>query len=129
MASDRERLRRARLIERVRSAEQRKAAGDAFRAEAVRHKLEQLSERTRSLGQLYAFRDSAQDGADLRAASIVGGHLRELGHAAARQADQAREEADRKLADLASAERKRHRAEESRRELHRSVPGGSPAEI
>ena len=121
MVSDRARLRRAKLIERVRSAEQRQAAGDAFRAEAVRHKLEQLSERTRSLGQLYAFRDSLADGADLHAASIVGGHLRELGNTATRQADQAREEADRKLADLASAERRRHRAEESRRELHRSV--------
>ena len=57
MTVDKARLRRAKLIERVRSAEQRAAAGEAFRAEAVRRKLEQLSERTRSLAQVYALRD------------------------------------------------------------------------
>ena len=121
MTSDKARLRRATLIERVRSTEQRKAAGDAFQAEAVRQKLEQLSQRTHSLAQVYALRDSSADAADLRSASIVGTHLRELGRTAAHQAEQAREEADRKLANLAAAERRRQRAEETRRDLHRSV--------
>lgn len=121
MSSDKARLRRARLIERVRSAEQRKAALDAFQAEAVRLKLEQLSERTRSLAQLYALRDKSQDGADLRSASVLGSHLRELGKTAAQQATHARLEADGKLADLAAAERRRQRAEEGRKVLHRSV--------
>ncbi len=119
--NDKARLRRARLIERVRSAEKRKAAAEAFHAEAVRHKLEQLSERTRSLAQLYALRDRAGDGADLRSASVLGSHLRELGNAAAQQADQARREADGKLADLATAERRRQQAEDGRRALHNSV--------
>jgi len=118
---DKARLRRARLIERVRSAEKRKAAAEAFHAEAVRHKLEQLSERTRSLAQLYALRDTASDGADLRSASVLGSHLRELGNTAAQQADQARRHADRKLADLATAERRRQQAEDGRRALHNSV--------
>jgi hypothetical protein len=121
MTVDKARLRRARLIERVRSAEQRQAAGEAFRAEAVRKKLEQLSERTRSLAQVYALRDKATDGADLRSAAILSGHLRVLGDTAARQAGQARQEADSKLFDLATAERRRQRAEETRRELHRSI--------
>jgi hydroxymethylglutaryl-CoA reductase len=121
MTVDKARLRRARLIERVRSAEQRQAAGEAFRAEAVRKKLEQLSERTRSLAQVYALRDKAADGADLRSAAILSGHLRVLGDTAARQAGQARQEADSKLFDLAAAERRRQRAEETRRELHRSI--------
>lgn len=120
-ASDKARLSRARLIERVRSAEQRKAAGEAFHAEAVRHKLEQLSERTRSLAQLYALRDKSEHGADLRSASVLGTHLRELGATAQRQAEQARIEADGKLADLAAAERRRLRAEESRRALHKAL--------
>ena len=107
MASDQARLRRARLIERVRSAEQRKAALDAFQAEAVRLKLQQLSERTRSLAQLYALRDKSQDGADLRSSSVLGSHLRDLGRTAAQQADQARQQADGRLADLAAAERRR----------------------
>lgn len=121
MASDQARLRRARLIERVRSAEQRKAALDAFQAEAVRLKLQQLSERTRSLAQLYALRDKSQDGADLRSSSVLGSHLRDLGRTAAQQADQARQQADGRLADLAAAERRRQRAEEGRRALHRSL--------
>ena len=81
MTSDKSRLRRAQLIERVRSAEQRKAATEAHRAEAVRVKLEQLSERTRSLAQLYVMRDTAEDAAELRGAAILGAHLRELGQA------------------------------------------------
>jgi hypothetical protein len=121
MTSDKARLRRARLIERVRSAEQRKAAGEAFRAEAVRKKLEQLSERTRTLAQVYGMRDHAQDAAELRSASILAKHLNDLGNTAARQADQARREADERLAELAAAERRRQRAEEGRRELHRAV--------
>ena len=121
MTGDKSRLRRARLIERVRSAEQRKAATEAYRAEAVRVKLEQLSERTRSLAQLYTLRDTAEDAAELRGAAILGAHLRELGHKAARQANEARREADVRLAELAVAGRRLQRAEESRRELHRAM--------
>lgn len=121
LASHAARLRRARLIERVRSAEQRQAASQAYQAEAVRLKLEQLSERTRSLAQLYALRDTAEDAADLRGAAILGTHLRELGQTATRQAHEARREADDRLADLAAAERRLQRAGESRRELHRSI--------
>ncbi|HWK41972.1 MAG TPA: hypothetical protein VNR60_08570 [Croceibacterium sp.] len=121
MTADKSRLRRARLIERVRSAEQRKAASEAYRAEAVRQKLEQLSERTRSLAQLYTLRDTAGDAAELRGASILGAHLRELGHTAERQATDARREADDRLADLAAAERRLQRAGENRRELHREM--------
>ena len=121
MTGDKSRLRRARLIERVRSAEQRKAATEAYRAEAVRVKLEQLSERTRSLAQLYTLRDTAEDAAELRGAAILGAHLRELGHKAARQASEARREADVRLAELAVADRRLQRAEEGRRELHRAM--------
>lgn len=121
MNNDAARLRRARLIERVRATEKRKAAVDAFQAEAARVKLEQLSERTRSLAQLYSTRDKSHDGADLRSAAILGYHLIELGRNAAQQAGKAQQEADGKLADLAAAERRRQRAEERRKELHRSV--------
>ena len=121
MTSDKSRLRRAALIERMRSAEHRQAAAEAHRAEAVRQKLEQLSERTRSLSQLYALRDTSRDGADLRSASLLGSHLHDLGATAARQAADARREADDRLADLAVADRRLQKAEDSRRDLARSI--------
>lgn len=121
MTSDRARLRRARLIERMRSTEHRQAAAEAHRAEAVRQKLEQLSERTRTLSQLYALRDTARDGADLRGASLLGSHLHELGATAARQAADARREADQRLADLAAADRRLQKAGEGRRDLARAL--------
>lgn len=121
MTSDKSRLHRAALIERMRSAEHRQAAAEAHRAEAVRQKLEQLSERTRSLSQLYALRDTSRDGADLRSASLLGSHLHDLGATAARQAAEARREADDRLADLAVADRRLQKAEEGRRDLARSI--------
>lgn len=121
MTGDKSRLRRAALIERMRSAEHRQAAAEAHRAEAVRQKLEQLSERTRSLSQLYALRDTSRDGADLRSASLLGSHLHDLGATAARQAAEARREADDRLADLAVADRRLQKAEEGRRDLARSI--------
>ncbi|USA39725.1 hypothetical protein [Pelagerythrobacter marinus] len=121
MTSDAARLRRARLIERMRCAEQRQAAAEAHRAEAVRQKLEQLSDRTRTLAQVYALRDGARDGADLRSASVLGSHLNELGATAARQAADARRTADDRLAQLAVADRRLQRAEEGRRDLARAI--------
>ncbi len=121
MASNRSRLRRAGLIERMRSAEHRQAAAEAHRAEAVRQKLEQLSDRTRTLSQLYALRDTSRDGADLRSASLLGSHLHDLGATAARQAADARREADDRLADLAAADRRLQKAEEGRRDLARTI--------
>ena len=121
MTSDKSRLRRAQLIERMRSAEHRQAASEAHRAEAVRQKLQQLSERTRTLSQLYALRDTSRDGADLRSASLLGSHLHDLGATAARQAADARREADDRLADLAVADRRLQKAEEGRRGLTRAI--------
>jgi hypothetical protein len=121
MTNDKSRLRRARLIERMRSAEHRQAASEAHRAEAVRQKLEQLSERTRTLAQIYALRDTSRDGADLRSATLLGSHLHDLGATASQQAADARREADQRLADLAAADRRLQKAEEGRRDLARSI--------
>lgn len=121
MTNDKSRLRRARLIERMRSAEHRQAASEAHRAEAVRQKLEQLSERTRTLAQIYALRNNSRDGADLRSATLLGSHLHGLGATASRQAADARREADQRLADLAAADRKLQKAEEGHRDLARSI--------
>jgi hypothetical protein len=117
MKDDRNRLRRAKLIERVRRTEKQRAAADAFAAEARRAKLAGISERTFLLGQAYAGREAIGDGAELRSVVALSTQLHALGTTAARQADSARIEADAKLAQLASADRRHKRADEERRGL------------
>jgi hypothetical protein len=114
---DRNKLRRAKLIERVRRTEKQRAAADAFAAEARRAKLAGISERTFLLGQAYAARETIGDGAELRSVVALSAQLHALGVTAARQADHARAEADAKLAHLASADRRHKRADEERRGL------------
>lgn len=117
MTDDRNRLRRAKLIERVRRTEKQRAAADAFAAEARRAKLAGISERTFLLGQAYAARETIGDGAELRSVVALSAQLHTLGVTAAKQADHARVEADAKLAQLASADRRHKRADEERRGL------------
>lgn len=119
--TDQNRLKRVRLIERIRAVEQRQAASDAFQAEAVRQRLEQLSERTRSLAQLYSLRDHAADGAELASAAMMGAQLRQLGRTADAQAEQARAQADAKLVMLANAERRHKRAQEQHQDAARAM--------
>ena len=120
MPSDAARLRRARLIERVRTADQSRAATEAHQAETNRRKLAELVERTRSLGAVYAAHDTFRDGADLTRAAVLGARLHDLGRNAARQAEQAGREADDKLALLAAAERRLQSANEKRDALERA---------
>lgn len=117
MKDDRASLRRAKLIERVRRADKHRAAAEAFAAEATRARLAGISERTLRLGEAYAGRASITDGAELRSVVALSAQLRALGVTAARQADRARHEADARLADLASADRRHKLADEERRGL------------
>ena len=117
MQDDRAKLRRAKLIERVRRADKQRVAADAYAAEAKRARLAGISERTLLLGQAYSGRSTIVDGAELRSVIALSGQLHALGMTAAKQADHAREEADAKLADLASADRRHKRAEETHRGL------------
>lgn len=117
MKDERNKLRRAKLIERVRRTERQRAAADAFAAEVKRAKLAGLSERTMMLGQAYSERSAIKDGAELRSMVALSAQLHTLGITAARQADHARQEADARLADLASADRRHKRADEERRGL------------
>ncbi|WP_156457507.1 hypothetical protein [Altererythrobacter sp. Root672] len=117
--ADRGRLKRAKLIERVRTAEKRKVAADAYEAEARRARLAGISERTMRLGQAYSARSTVADGDELRGVVMLSAQLHALGITAAKQADHAQKEADARLADLASADRRQKRAEEQRRGLAR----------
>ena len=84
-------------------------------------KLAGISERTLLLGQAYAGRSAIADGAELRGVVALSGQLHALGLTAARQADDARQEADARLAELASADRRHKRAEEDRQGLARQL--------
>jgi hypothetical protein len=121
MKDDRSRLQRAKLIERVRQAEKQRVAAEAFEAECRRAKLAGISERTLLLGRAYADRSQIADGAQLRSVAALSVQLHSLGQTAARQADHARQEADARLNDLASADRRYKRAEEERRGLVRRL--------
>lgn len=121
MKDDGAKLRRAKLIERVRRADKQRVAADAYAAEAKRARLAGISERTLLLGQAYAGRSAIADGAELRSVVALSSQLHALGLTAARQADHAREEADARLADLASADRRHKRAEEKHRGLAASL--------
>ena len=121
MADDRRRLRRAQLIERVRGAEHRQAATLAHEAEGAWRKLNQLSRRTDALAEIYEVGAGTLDAADLRSASLLGAHLRGLGQTASVQAERARTHADAKLGDLATADRRKTRAQDDRRELCRAI--------
>ena len=121
MKDDRATLRRAKLIERVRRIDKQRVAADAFAAEAKRARLAGISERTLLLGQAYADREAIEDGAELRGIVALSVQLHALGLTAARQADHARQEADAKLLDLASADRRHKRADEQSRGLAASL--------
>jgi hypothetical protein len=121
MGDDRKRLRRAQLIERVRTAEHRQVALRAFEAEATRCKLEALAMRTQALSVHYAPKGDGLAAADLRSASLLATHLRSLGRAAGEQARTARHAADGTLTELATAERRRDRAASERRHLHQAL--------
>jgi hypothetical protein len=117
MKDDRAKLRRAKLIERVRRTDRHLAAAEAHAAESKRARLAGISERTLRLGQAYSGRAEIGDGAELRGVIALSAQLRALGATAARQAESAQREADARLADLASADRRHKRADEQRRGL------------
>ena len=121
MRDDQAKLRRAKLIERVRRSEKQRSAADAYLAEVERARLVGISERTLLLGQAYAGRAAIADGDELRSVVALSTQLHALGLTAAQHADHARQEADARLADLAFADRRHKRAEETHRGLATSL--------
>lgn len=116
MTAEQRRLKRTRLIERVRTVEQRQSALAAAEAEAQRARLDAVSAKTRSLAAHYASATNATDAQSLRRAGAMSSHLRDLSHTAERHARDARSQSEASLAALAQTERRRRRAEEDYRE-------------
>lgn len=114
---DRQRLRRAQLIERVRTVEKANAARVSAEAEALSHRLAGVAAKTQLLARHYAETDGVVTGADLRRQSAMRVQIHHLGTMNEAHLRDARGRADAALVSLGSAERKRARIESDRRAL------------
>lgn len=107
MKAERARLMRLQRLERVRAIAKQAAAQEAAAAEGTLSQLETLAERTRSLASTYDDRSAARDGATLQQIGRFAEGLRTIYMRTANDAVQARRIADTKMAELATAERRR----------------------
>lgn len=121
MQADRARLKRLQRLERVRAIAKQTAAVAAAEAEGTLAQLQALAQRTGRLAADYAGRSDADDGLALQQLTRFVGGLQGISAATLGDAEQARDLADRMLAELAAAERRRaaveHRASHEARKL------------
>lgn len=121
MKAEEQRIRRLRRLERVRAIAKRTLAAETAQAEGTLSQLQALSERTRQLAEDYGGRDDAGDGYSLRqSAGFVSG-LYQIAASTGADVSTARQHADRKLAELAMAERRRAAVEERARIEERAL--------
>ena len=114
---DKRRLKRARLIERVRTVEKGRAALASAEAEALSSRLSGVAEKTRMLASHYAGSGAIATGDDLRRLTAMRHQLYTLTTLNDGHLQDARRRADAALLELGSAERKRARIESDRRSL------------
>lgn len=127
MKAERARLQRLQRLERVRAIAKQAAAQEAAAAESTLAQLEALAERTRRLAADYAGRNEAQDGASLQQIGRFAGGLQHIYTRTANDAAQARRIADNKMAELATAERRRSIVEEHANKRARHIASRSEA--
>jgi hypothetical protein len=121
MKAERDKLKRLQRLEKLRDITKQVAASEAARAESTLAQLHTLAQRTRALRNDYAARTDMRDGADLsRMVRFVAGLQ---GIAETTEADMKRAErlADRRQAELATAERRRAAVEERAQEQARAI--------
>jgi len=102
--AERNRLKRLQRLEKVRAIAKQAAAAEAARAEGTLAQLKTLAERTQRLADSYAQRSDARDAAALLQLTRFAVGLQKIAGNTAGDANTARIVADRKLAELASAE-------------------------
>lgn len=124
MTNPRSLLKRARVVERVRHAEQLRATRQVGDAELVRCKFERLADRTANLCRAYSQLDGADDAASLGRAIAFATHLVGLSRTTRDEAERARATADLRLDELATANRWLERASENHRAARLAV--GAP---
>jgi|TARA_Y100001001_G_C7888807_1_gene267370 hypothetical protein len=118
---ERRKLRRAELIQRIRSVERMQSVAAASEAEATRARLFGVAERTRSLAAHYAQREGDIVGADLRSGKAMGDQLQRLTELSERQAEEAELQSQAKREVLAQSDMRLRKAKESRRDLVRQI--------
>jgi hypothetical protein len=112
MTADERRLARLRRLERVRSIAKRQLAAETAEAEAALSQLRALTDRTKGLAEEYAARNDAFDGFILQQTGRFAAGLCQVARSAGLGANAAQERADKKLAELATAEQRRAAVEE-----------------
>lgn len=112
MKPEEQRIKRLRRLERVRAIAKQTLAAETAQAEGTLSQLLSLSERTRQLAEDYGGRDDSSDGYSLRQSVDFVSALYQIAASTGADVSTARQHADRKLAELAMAERRRAAAED-----------------
>lgn len=112
MQPERARLKRLQRLERVRAIAKQTAAVAAAEAEGTLAQLQALAQRTGRLAADYTGRSDAGDGMALQQLTRFVGGLQGISAATLGDAARARDLADRMLAELAAAERRRAAVED-----------------
>ena len=121
MTPERKKLRRAELIQRIRSVERMQSVAAASEAEATRARLFGVAERTRSLAAHYAQREGDLVGADLRSGKTMGDQLQRLTELSKKQAEEAELHSQAKREVLAQSDMRLRKAKDSTRDLVRQI--------
>lgn len=124
MTPERKKLKRAQLIQRVRTVERMQSAAAASEAEATRTRLCGVAERTRTLAAHYAQRADDMVGADLRSGKAMRDQLQKLSEVSSRQAEEAELQSQTRREAFAQSDMRLRKAAEGTRELVRSIVAG-----
>jgi hypothetical protein len=112
MKPEAKKLKRLHKLEKLRAIAKRNAAAETARAEGTLAQLQTLAGRSRSMADSYRHRAPPANGTELREVTRFTEGLRKLVSTTESDAAKAREVADRKLSELAEAERRRSAVEE-----------------
>ena len=121
MTPERRKLKRAQLIQRIRTVERAQSALAASEAEATRTRLAGVAERTRSLAQHYADHQGEMVGADLRGGKAMRDQLLKLSEISEKQAAEASLQSQAKREVFAQSDLRLRKAKEGTRDLVRSI--------
>ncbi len=121
MTPERRKLKRAQLIQRIRSVERMQSAAAASAAEANRTRLVGVAQRTRDLAAQYADREGESDGANLRSGKAMSDQLRKLMELSEKQVEEAQLQSQASREVLAQSEIRLRKAKESSRDLARAI--------
>lgn len=124
MAPERKKLKRAQLIQRIRTVERMQSAAAAGEAEATRQRLSGVAERTRNLAAHYAQRADDMVGADLFSGKVMRDQLQRLSEMSEKQAEEAERHSQTRREAFAQSDMRLKKAEEGTRDLVRTIVAG-----